>query len=345
MSREITLPGCRGDRRPFVTRAFTLIELLVVIAVIALLIGILLPSLGQARQSARTLKCQVNARSVCQAVATYISTNPQQYYPPHYVYGKDASTMEWRYEDQQISNPQPGNGYVHWSYSLLDSGAVPQDAFSCPTALNGGAPRTNPGAEAKNWEEEQVNDLGASIGSGTPEDRQVRRMAYAGNGAIFPRNKFYASSGGRKNTLVKDSVIEFPSSTILITEYLSRPKWSSLRVNNVIKSHRPITPFTGISSGQDVYSEPTNGTNRFQYPLEADIYSANDQIPDGVIEDANSPLNAVGRHHPGKDSKGGTANFGYIDGHVEQSNILKTIKDRRWGNRFYSLTGDNKVRD
>ena len=65
--------GC-GARR-IGARAFTLIELLVVVAIIALLISILLPSLQQAKEQAKTVKCGAHLRAVGLGVANCTTDN------------------------------------------------------------------------------------------------------------------------------------------------------------------------------------------------------------------------------------------------------------------------------
>src|SRR5688572_9482102 len=60
------LSGPAGQRR-----AFTLVELLVVIGIIALLISILIPTLGRARDQAQRTKCMANLKSLTEAWVQY----------------------------------------------------------------------------------------------------------------------------------------------------------------------------------------------------------------------------------------------------------------------------------
>ena len=117
---------------------FTLIELLVVIAVIALLLSILIPALGKAKNLAQGIACKGNMKNYTVAVAMYTDDNDGKFCEPARCYFSqdDAYPVE-----AGLSSPL----HLRWCNGNLDLKSHPEygghlyrylmdaKAFICPT--------------------------------------------------------------------------------------------------------------------------------------------------------------------------------------------------------------------
>ncbi len=207
-------------------RAFTLIELLVVVAMIAVLIGILVPSLARARQQAYQVKCAAHLRGIGQGIFYYAldSSNGNGYlpqlgvqshlYPGAYwptqilpyvkikrskVGSRDAflrcptdEAPTYRF----ITGPRAGQAATVSDKQLADTGR-PGDPSGSGTRRRGGSPSVAPPAAAQG--------LGPMIEpvSYAGSDDTLQAVMWPGQGAESPR---------------KISEIRRPHCQVLVTE-------------------------------------------------------------------------------------------------------------------------------
>ena len=102
-------------------KKFTLIELLVVISIISLLISILLPALGAARASARSIQCASNQRGLGVIISLYAEDN-NMYYPTAML----PVNRTWQ-EFLGVTYMSISSKYPTWQ-----DGKRPLKTFACP---------------------------------------------------------------------------------------------------------------------------------------------------------------------------------------------------------------------
>ena len=120
--------------------AFTLVELLVVIGIIAVLVGILLPTLGRARESANAVKCMANLRQLGQAMVMYAGEFKGSL-PIGYVQNNDTidrnevyrgEAMDWTTLLMKVMVRRFGSGYDSQDRVSANTTSA-RAVFLCPT--------------------------------------------------------------------------------------------------------------------------------------------------------------------------------------------------------------------
>lgn len=276
------------SRRKHTRDAFTLVELLVVIAILALLLAILLPSLGRARDIAQATACAATLKGIG---TTF-----------------DLFKNDHRGRMPAMSDPDGSEDYSHWDAPgsaigqapyiwadyLVQSGVTEQNNFDCPTAT--GESRVGPGWPATTW-----------VNSDNVLEYAANTNLAANSGTQHIKNHIHNYDDRRTDEPWLFSWITYPSDGLLLADGTS-PGWAPpfiapdrMGVNDHL--YGPGDPVgNGLqrhNNGEAINLLYFDGHVSTQYPFRElifDSYPFIDLIPTGVAFSAYSSDGQFGGH-------------------------------------------------
>jgi prepilin-type N-terminal cleavage/methylation domain-containing protein len=158
---------------------FTLIELLVVIAIIALLVGILLPSLASARDAARTTVCASNLRQMVIGSAAYSNGNKGFF-----------SSGAWDNRRFRSFGPLDTTGWV--ADMIIGEYALPGKLL-CPSS---------PARGSEVWNESKVRGSGAWR---QIDDTEIQQLIKQGYNTNYTQAWYMAFTDPRTKALIPET--------------------------------------------------------------------------------------------------------------------------------------------
>jgi prepilin-type N-terminal cleavage/methylation domain-containing protein/prepilin-type processing-associated H-X9-DG protein len=299
-----------AQRPPAAGRAFTLIELLVVIAIIALLIGILLPAIGRARDTARNLVCQTNVRQIAQATLIY-SNDFRGKFPPVLPAGlpyiidpqNGKQGMTW-YDVNRLGLYLPQEDFRNVSFDNAVNPSLGGSVMECPNHPDAGRSYT-----MNYWAASAAEFLTPfQTPDGLP--RYLKPGAKSQNAATYQNGLAFNSDTGRASSLI-----------------LFADSWAPYR-SELLDETGTTTWFTGGSMGSTALPNerfgggeglpeqlwtpaPGNPINWQNSPSSPELGADVSEKPSSYIPYYRHPRRAG-------DTKAisGGANIAFVDGHV-----------------------------